>query len=57
MKQTLVYEIVDICYNECDAILVVKNKRYYFQFNKEPTIEEALEFFKRDSKFYQGEIQ
>lgn len=54
MKQTVEYEIVDIDYFENDAVLVVGDNRYYFQWDvkAEPTIIDALEFFKKDSKFY-----
>lgn len=52
MVENLEYEIVDIDYWEKDAILKVGDKRYYFQFDNSPTIFEALEFFKKDSKFY-----
>ena len=46
--KTLEYDIVDVDVWEHDAILVVGDNRYYFQFHEAPTIEEALEFFKRD---------
>lgn len=56
MKKTIEYEIVDIDYAENDAILVVDGMKYFFQWDakSEPTILDALEFFKRDSKFYKG---
>lgn len=52
--KTLEYDIVDIDYYEKDAILVVGDQRFYFQFQYQPTIGEALLFFQRDSKFYNG---
>lgn len=55
MKQTLEYEIVHIDLWEHDALLQVGDKQYYFQFEEEPTIHEALEFFKKDSRFYKEE--
>ena len=53
MKETIEYEIVDVDYFENDAILVVGGNRYYFQWDakSEPTIIDALDFFKKDSKF------
>lgn len=53
----LEYQITDIDYWEHDALLRVGDKTYYFQFDESPTIEEALEFFKRDSKFYQDDMK
>ena len=55
MVENLEYEIVHIDYWERDALLKVGDKQYYFQFDEEPTIFEALEFFKTDSKFYKEE--
>ena len=54
MKKTIEYEIVDVDYFENDAYLVVDGRKYFFQWNakSEPTIVDALEFFKKDSKFY-----
>ena len=54
MKKTVEYEITDIDYVENDAYLVVDGRKYYFQWvaKSEPTIVDALEFFKRDSRFY-----
>jgi hypothetical protein len=54
MKQTVEYEIVDIDWFENDAVLVVGDNRYYFQWDAkaEPTIIDALEFFKKDSIYY-----
>lgn len=54
MKKTIEYEITDVDYFENDAILVVDGRNYYFQWDakSEPTIIDALEFFKRDSRFY-----
>ena len=52
MVEKLEYEIVHIDYWEHDALLKVGDKKYYFQFDESPTIFEALEFFKRDSRFY-----
>lgn len=54
MKKTIEYEIVDIDFFENDAYLVVDGKKYFFQWDakSEPTILHALEFFKKDSKFY-----
>ena len=51
MKQTVEYEIVDIDWFENDAVLVVGDNRYYFQWDakEEPTIIDALEFLKQDS--------
>ena len=51
MKQAVEYEIVDIDYFENDAILIVGDNRYYFQWDAkaEPTIIDALEFMKQDS--------
>jgi len=51
MIQKLEYQIVDIDYWEKDAILKVGEKQYYFQFDNEPTVLEALEFFSRESRF------
>lgn len=47
------YQIVDIDYWEGDAILVVGENRYYFQFDKliPPTIIDALDFFKSECIF------
>ena len=47
----LEYHIADIDYYECDAILVVDDNRYYFQWDAKnpPTIIDALNFFKKDS--------
>lgn len=47
--KTVNYDIVDIDYWENDAVLVVGNNRYYFQWNdtsREPTIIDALDFYK-----------
>ena len=55
MVENLEYEITDIDYWEKDALLKVGDKSYYFQFDESPTIFEALEFFKKDSKFYNKE--
>ena len=54
MKKSIEYEITDVDYFENDAILVVDDRKYYFQWDakSEPTIVDALEFFKRDSSFY-----
>ena len=54
MKKTVEYEIVDVDYAENDAYLVVDGNKYYFQWDakSEPTILDALEFFRKDSKFY-----
>lgn len=54
MKKTIEYEIVDVDYFENDAYLVVDGSKYFFQWdgNSEPTILDALEFFKKDSNFY-----
>ena len=54
MKKTVEYEISDADYAENDAYLVVDGIKYYFQWDakSEPTIVDALEFFKRDSRFY-----
>lgn len=54
MKKTVEYEITDVDYFEKDAILVVDGRNYYFQWDgkSEPSILDALEFFKRDSRFY-----
>ena len=54
MKKTVEYEIADVDYFENDAYLVVDGSKYYFQWDakSEPTIVDALEFFKQDSKFY-----
>lgn len=54
MKKTIEYEIVDVDYFENDAYLVVDGRKYFFQWDakSEPTILDALEFFKNDSKFY-----
>jgi hypothetical protein len=54
MKKTIEYEITDVDYAENDAYLVVDGRKYYFQWDakSEPTIVDALEFFKRDSRFY-----
>ena len=53
MTKSIKYEIVDVDYFENDAILVVDGNRYYFQWDakSEPTIIDALDFFKKDSKF------
>ena len=50
MKKTVEYEIVDIDYFENDAILVVGDRRYYFQWDAKdhPTIIDALDFFKKE---------
>lgn len=53
MAEKLEYEITHIDYFEKDALLKVGDNVYYFQFNESPTIFEALEFFKTDSKFYE----
>jgi len=54
MKKTIEYEITDVDYAENDAYLVIDGRNYYFQWDakSEPTIVDALEFFKRDSRFY-----
>jgi len=54
MKKTVEYEITDVDYFENDAILVVDDRKYYFQWDakSEPTIIDALEFLKLDSRFY-----
>lgn len=54
MKKTAEYDIIDIDYFENDAYLVVDGNKYYFQWDtkSEPTIVDALEFFRKDSKFY-----
>jgi hypothetical protein len=54
VKQTIEYEIVGVDYAENDALLVVDGRMYFFQWDAktEPTIMDALEFFKKDSKFY-----
>ena len=54
MKKTVEYEIADVDYFENDALLVVDGRKYYFQWDakSEPTIVDALEFFKQDSRFY-----
>lgn len=47
--KTVNYDIVDIDYWENDAVLVVGDNRYYFQWNdtsREPTIIDALDFYK-----------
>ena len=47
--KTVSYDIVDIDYYENDAVLVVGDNRYYFQWNdtsREPTIIDALDFYK-----------
>ena len=56
MKKTIEYEIVDVDYFENDAILVVGNNKYYFQWDakSEPTILDALDFFKKDSQLYKN---
>lgn len=56
MKKMIEYEIVDVDYAEHDAILVVNDTRYYFQWDakSEPTILDALDFFKKDSRFYKN---
>lgn len=47
MKKTVEYEIVD-----------VDGKKYFFQWyaKSEPTILDALEFFRKDSKFYKVSV-
>ena len=54
MKKTAEYDIIDIDYFENDAYLVVDGNKYYFQWDakSEPTIVDALEFFRKDSKFH-----
>lgn len=52
--QTLEYEITFVDYLEKDALLKVGDNEYYFQFDEAPTIFEALEFFKKDSKFFKN---
>ena len=56
MKKTIEYEIIDVDYFENDAYLVVDGRKYFFQWDtkSEPTIVDALEFFKKDSKFYKN---
>jgi hypothetical protein len=51
MKKSIEYEIVDVDYFENDAVLVVDGNRYYFQWDakSEPTIVDALDFFKKES--------
>lgn len=51
MKHIVEYEIVDIDYSENDAVLVVGDNRYYFQWDAKnpPTIIDALDFFKKES--------
>lgn len=47
--KTVNYDIVDIDYWENDAVLVLGDNRYYFQWNdtsREPTIIDALDFYK-----------
>lgn len=46
------YEITEIDYWEQDATLVIEGRRVYFQFSKEPTLAEAIDFLVRDSKYY-----
>jgi hypothetical protein len=38
------YKITDIDYWENDAFLEIDGERYYFQFNDEPSLVEALYF-------------
>jgi hypothetical protein len=54
MKKSIEYEITYVDYFENDAILVVDGRKYYFQWDakSEPTIIDALEFLKLDSRFY-----
>jgi hypothetical protein len=54
MKKSIDYEIVENDYVENDAYLVVDGRKYFSQWEAktEPTIVDALEFFKKDSKFY-----
>jgi len=51
MKNVISYEIVDIDYYENDAILLIEDKRYYFQWSGKtvPTIIDALDFLKNNS--------
>jgi hypothetical protein len=51
MKKSIEYEITDIDYFENDAVLVVDGNRYYFQWDakSEPTIVDALDFFKKET--------
>ena len=58
MKKTVEYEIVDVDYFENDAYLVVDGRKYFFQWDakSEPTILDALEFFRKDSKFYKVSV-
>lgn len=58
MKKTIEYEIVDVDYFENDAYLVADGRKYFFQWEakSEPTIVDALEFFKKDSKFYKVSV-
>jgi hypothetical protein len=47
----LEYDIVDIDYWENDAVLVVGENQYYFQWSdttREPTIIDALDFMKKE---------
>jgi hypothetical protein len=49
--KTVEYKIVEIDYWENDAVLVVGESRYYFQWSdtsREPTIIDALNFFKKE---------
>lgn len=51
MKHVVEYEITDIDYFENDAVLVVGENRYYFQWDAKnpPTIIDALDFFKKET--------
>lgn len=59
MKQTIEYEIVNVDHHECDGFLVVEGKKYFFQWDgkSEPTIIDALEFLRKDSKFHNAKSQ
>jgi hypothetical protein len=49
--KTVEYDIVDIDYLENDAVLVVGENRYYFQWSdttREPTIIDTLDFMKKE---------
>ena len=46
------YKIVDIDYWENDAFLMVDGDKHYFQFGKEPTLAEALQFLFSEGKIH-----
>jgi hypothetical protein len=51
IRNNIEYDIVDIDYWENDAVLVVGENRYYFQWSdtsREPTIVDALDFMKKE---------